>query len=188
MIYNLLNAIATLLKSELSTHLPQPDKQLTLTQPTKSPVEPCPKISLYCGQFTLEQGIKEPNFIKPYPEENRQEIIALREFSQDFFINIYDRNLSNIEKYSSLILGVILTNSDDLMQQYNTAEVTQYQSQQTLTTHLISQINLLEGDYKNSADILSFELKLQVKGQLKLLRKVQGVPYPITTISITQKI
>jgi hypothetical protein len=186
MIYNLLTAIAKLLKSELSTYLTQPDTQLTIAQPTSSPAEPFPKISIYSGKFTLEQSIKEPNLIKPYPEESRQEIIALREFTQEFFVDITDKNLSNIENLSSLILGIILTGSDDLIQQYNVSATTQYQSQQTSTTHLINQINIIEGNHKTSVNTLNFELKLQVKGQLKLLRNIQGTPGIIKTISIKQ--
>ncbi len=187
MIYNLLTAITNLLKTELSAYLPQSDKHFILAQLTTSPPKPYPKISIYTGKFILEQTIKEGNVIKSYPDENRQEIIAVREFTQDFFIEIYDENLSNIEKISSLLIGAILTDSENLIQQYNVATTTNYQSQQTTTSHLINKVNILEGNYKTSEDTLSFEIKLQVKGRLNLLRNIAGTVQPIKTITISDK-
>jgi hypothetical protein len=184
MIHNLLTLIINLLKTELTAYLPQSEQHFTTTPTSKSPSEPLPKIIAHSSQLTISQTIREPNFIKPYPEQNRQEITALREFEQDFFINIYDNDLGNIEKLASLILGIILTNSEDLIEQYNVTSTTHYQSQQTTTTHLINQFNVLEGNYKTLDTTQNFELKLQVKGHLKLVRTVAGVPRPIEKISL----
>lgn len=186
MIHNLLTLIINLLKTELTAYLPQSEQHFTTTPTSKSPWEPLPKIIVYSSQLTLSQTIREPNFIKPYPEENRQEITVLREFEQNFFINIYDTDLENIEKLASLILGIILTNSEDLIEQYNVTSTTHYESQQTTTTHLINQINALEGNYKtlDNTQNLNFEFKLQVKGHLKLVRTVAGVPRPIEKIIV----
>ncbi|MDF0551822.1 hypothetical protein [Kamptonema sp. UHCC 0994] len=187
MIYNLQTAIANLLKTELSEYLPRSEQHFTTKQLTESTSQPLPKISIYASNFSLEQNLKDSKSIKTYPEASRQEITVIREFEQDFFIDIYDNDLGSIEKLASLILGIILTNSEDLLQEYNVTKPTHYQENanknpSTTTTHLINQINFLEGNYKTSVTPMIFELKWQVKGNIKLVRTVAGVPIPIREI------
>lgn len=189
MIYKLLTAIANLLKTELSADLPQSDKHFTTKQLRESPSEPFPKISVYLGKFTPDTSIRNSKSVKPYPEENRQEILVMREFEQDFFIEIYDKDLGKVEKLASLILGVILTNSEDLLQEYNNVTTsTKYQSKAITTVHIINQVNVLDSIYKTTAEPQSFELKLQAKGQLKLLRNIGGELGTIDEINILSSI
>ena len=188
MIYKLLTAIANLLKTELSADLPQSDKHFTTKQLRESPSEPFPQISVYLGKFTPDQSIRNLKSLKPYPEENRQEVTVVREFDQDFFIDIYDNDLGNLEKLASLILGIILTNSEDLLQEYNVTASTSYQSKAIATVHIINQINILDSLYKTTAEPQSFELKLQAKGQLKLSRNIGGDLDTIKNINIQSSI
>ncbi|MEG3843989.1 hypothetical protein [Microcoleus sp. herbarium14] len=188
MIYKLLTAIANLLKTELSADLPQSDKHFTTKQLRESPSEPFPQISVYLGKFTLDRSMRNLKSLKPYPEQNRHEITVMREFEQEFFIEVYDTDLAKLEKLASLIFGIILTNSEELLQQYNVTASTSYQSQQITTVHIINQINVLESIYKTTVDPQSFELKLQAKGQLKLLRNIGGDLSRIKNINIQSPI
>jgi hypothetical protein len=114
-------------------------------------------------------------------------ILVIREFIQDFFIDILDNHLANIEKYSSLILGIILTSNDELIKSYNlNSQFNQYQTNQIFTTHLISQIRLINGNYINLVSLFKFQLKFQVIGQLKLSKTVRESVSPIQTIQISQ--
>jgi len=112
----------------------------------------------------------------------------MREFEQEFFIEVYDTNLENLEKFASLIFGIILTNSEDLLQEYNVTASTSYQSQEITTVHIINQINVLETIYKTTVDTQKFELKLQAKGQLKLLRNIPGNLSTIQNINIQSRL
>ncbi|HBK96836.1 MAG TPA: hypothetical protein DD001_05620 [Microcoleaceae bacterium UBA10368] len=188
MIYKLLTAIANLLKTELSADIPQSDQHFTTKQLRESPSEPFPQISVYLGKFTLDQSMRNLKSLKQYPEESRQEITVMREFEQEFFIEVYDTNLENLEKFASLIFGIILTNSEDLLQEYNITASTSYQSQEITTVHIINQINVLESIYKTTVDTQSFELKLQAKGQLKLLRNIPGNLSTIQNINIQSRL
>lgn len=112
---------------------------------------------------------------------------VIREFVQDFYIDILDNNLSNIEKYSSLISGIILTSNDELVTSYNVnSALTQYQTNQIVTTHLVSQIRLINGNYTNLFSPFKFQLKFQVIGQLTLSKTVRESVSPIQEIQISQ--
>lgn len=116
-------------------------------------------------------------------------ILVIRDFIQDFFIDIFDNKLANIEQYSSLISGIILTSNDELIKSYNfNSQLTQYQTNQIVTTHLISQIRLINGNYTNLFSPFKFQLKFQVIGQLKLSKTVGESVSPIQKIQISQDV
>jgi len=188
MIYKLLTAIANLLKTELSADLPQSDKHFTTKQLRESPSEPFPKISIYLGKFTPDKSIRNSKSLKPYRDDKQKEMTVVREFDQDFFIEIYDKDLEKVEKLASLILGIILTNSEDLLQEYNVTASIGYQSKAITTVNIINQINVLESIYKTIVEPQSFELKLQAKGQLKLSRNIGGELGTIKNINIQSSI
>jgi hypothetical protein len=116
-------------------------------------------------------------------------ILLIREFSQVFFIDIFDRELINIEKYSSLILGIILTGNEELIKNYNfNSQFKKYQTNQVLTTNLISQIRLIDGNYANLIAPFKFQLKFQVIGQLKFSKTVREPLSTIETVQISQNL
>ncbi|MBD2355770.1 hypothetical protein H6G41_14265 [Tolypothrix sp. FACHB-123] len=116
-------------------------------------------------------------------------ILVIREFIQEFFIDILDARLTNIEKFSSLILGILLTSNDELIKNYNFHNpVTQYQTNKIVTTHLISQIRLINGNYINLFSPFKFQLRLKVIGQLKLSKTVRESVSPIQEIQISQNL
>ncbi len=113
-------------------------------------------------------------------------IVVIRELIQDFFIDILDNNLATIEQYASLISGIILTFNDELIKNYNfNSQFIQYQTNQIVTTHLISQIRLINGNYANLFTPFKFQLKFQAIGQLKLSRTVRESVSAIEKIQIS---
>ena len=70
-------------------------------------------------------------------------VFTIREFQQEFLVDIYDVNLADVEKWSSLVTGIILTNHDELLEHYNLIEKTEYLANQFITTHTIDQIQIL---------------------------------------------
>lgn len=112
-------------------------------------------------------------------------IAVMREFTQDFFIDIVDTNLANIEQFSSLASGAILTSSDELIVNYNfNSQITKYQTNQVITNHTISRISFINGTYTNLSATFKFQLKFQVIGQLNISRTVKESAIPIQTIQI----
>jgi hypothetical protein len=112
-------------------------------------------------------------------------VCIIREFIQEFFVDIIDSNLENIEKFSSLISGIILTNNDELIADYNSHfQANPYQSKQIIANSTISYIHFLNANYINLTNPLKFQLKLQVKGQLNLSRTVRESISPIQTIKL----
>lgn len=115
-------------------------------------------------------------------------ILTVREFQQEFLIYICDIDIDNIEKFSSIVTGIILTNSDELIQYYNFIKPTQYQTNQVITTHTISQINAIDGTYETLAPPFKLRLKFKVIGQLKLTKTVTEGVSPIRDVRINSRI
>lgn len=112
-------------------------------------------------------------------------VCVIREFTQEFFVDIIDSNLENIEKFSSLISGIILTNNDELIADYNSHfQANPYQSNQIITNLTVSYIHFLNANYSNFTNPFKFQLKFQVKGQLNLSRTVRESILPIQTIKL----
>lgn len=101
-------------------------------------------------------------------------IFTVREFQQDFWIDIYDQNFARLEQWSSLISGILLNSHDLLIKQYNTPQEsqpkTEYQTQQFITTHTLSQFRLLEGTYLSPKTGMRLQLKFTVVGQIKMAK------------------
>jgi hypothetical protein len=139
------------------------------------------------GTITFVKNLAKVN--KILLDYSYMSVCIIREFSQDFLVDILDSNLKNIEKFSSLISGMILTNHDELIADYNfPSQVTQYQSNQILTVHSISHIDFINGSYSNFLSSYKLQLKFQTKGQIKVTKAVRDSVLPIQTIQIQQNI
>lgn len=99
-------------------------------------------------------------------------IFTVQEFQQELLIDIYDDDLRAVEPLASLISGIILTNSTNFIETFNTRAKTEYQAGPYATTHTIAQINLLEGLTNRLETIYSLQLKFNVIGQLMLIKEV----------------
>lgn len=115
-------------------------------------------------------------------------ILTVREFQQDFLIDICDQELTNIEKISSLAAGIIITNHDELIQYYNFTQPTEYQTDKLTTIHTINQIHLLEGIYTTLTTPLKLQLRFNVIGQLKLTKTITEGVSPIKEIKIRDRL
>lgn len=175
MIQQLISNIIQELKTELNSSNGELQIQaFPLTKPIDE--NQLPQIAIYPEKLTINQNCKNSNL----PHYNSPKgIIALREFQQYFLIEICDNDLAKIEEITSLITGIILTNQDKLIQNYNIKKennsekpATQYTSKTVSNTHIISQINLLGGIYTILENPFTFQLKLEVFGQIKLIKTV----------------
>ncbi len=100
-------------------------------------------------------------------------LFAVREFLQEFLVDIYDDTIINIEKWASLINGIFLTNHNELIDYYNIQDKTEYSAANYLTTHTINQVHLLDGTSDRSGTIAKLQLKFKVAGQMKLVKELK---------------
>jgi hypothetical protein len=99
-------------------------------------------------------------------------VFTMREFRQEFLVDIFDGDMAKVEKWASLATGMILTNHDELCERYNVTDKTEYVANQFITTHSIDHIHMLEGIPSNAGAIFKLQLQLKVAGQLKLAKEI----------------
>ena len=101
-------------------------------------------------------------------------VFTVREFQQDFLVDIFDDDNGDVEKWASLTTGMILTNHDELVERYNFTDKTEYLANQFFTSHTLDRIQILEGMNDRSGAILKLQLKFKTFGQLKLVKAIAG--------------
>ncbi len=84
-------------------------------------------------------------------------------------MNICNQDLENIEKITSLVTAIIITNQDN----YYQTITTEYKSQTVSNIHTISQISLIEGTYVQPQNPFVFLLKFEVIGQMQIVKTVE---------------
>lgn len=116
---------------------------------------------------------------------------TIREFQQEFWVDIYDQDFAALERWSSLTSGILLTSHDQLVEQYNTPKqpesTTEYQTQQFSTAHTLSQFRLLEGTYLSPKQGMGLRLKFTAAGQIRLTRQLKDGDTPIRKIVLEDK-
>ncbi|OAD19360.1 hypothetical protein THIOM_005012, partial [Candidatus Thiomargarita nelsonii] len=81
-------------------------------------------------------------------------------------VEIYDSERAALEKWTSLTLGIIL--SDKIIMDCNQrAKESPYHSEHFSITHLIDHIQLVEGIPSASDSLFQWQLKFKVSGHLK---------------------
>ena len=188
MIQHLLSQITAQLQAELVDQIPQPNEHILSVPIRETPLEKLPLIGIYPGKLSISTIIKEPNHRQKNNGQSATILTAIREFQQEFFVDIYGGNLVNLEKLNSLILGIILINIDALIEDFNSNNVTQYQSKQILTNHSLSHLQPLEANYTTLTIPFKLQSKFQVTGQLKSTKTISESLLPIEKIEIREQV
>ncbi|AOY81297.1 hypothetical protein BJP36_16700 [Moorena producens JHB] len=188
MIQHLLSQISQQLQKELTNDISQGQIEIVAQPITESPKQ-LPHIAIYPGKWEISPTLISSHPQQLHPEQQKPTIITTsREFKQAFFIDICDADLTNLEKLASLTTGVILTNYKELIENYNLSNSTNYQAQQTSTTHTISQITIFEGSYDYLNNTSKLKLKWQVIGQVNFSKTITEFVDPIAEIEINQTV
>ena len=174
MIQKLIFNIIKELQNELAGHPLQPKVvAISIAQPI---AQNLPQIAIYPGKLTITQNFKDTNLARHHTSRS---VLVLREFQQELFLDIYTQDLGKLEEISSLAIGTILTNQEQLIQNNNLEQddnsehpTHQYQSKTISNTHTISQISSLEAIYISQEKPFAFRLKFAVIGQLKMVKTV----------------
>jgi hypothetical protein len=167
MIQHLLKTLVT----HLQNSLPEV-KQIQLGPLATPPTEPLPIIILYPAKFEFSQTPKDSPRISHPP----QTFQLLREFQQEWLMDIYDTDRAALEKWASLTMGLILIDSDEIIEVCNnSANDYVTDSKKLVTTHRIEHIQLIEGRPIVSESLFQWQLKFNVSGHIKLSKQTTDV-------------
>ena len=160
MIQKLINQIKTELETELNNLI---DKlEIILYYPSQEIDKDVRRIAIYPDKLTINQKFKDIISL----QKNTKEIS--QEFQQELLINICDADQVNVEKITSLVTAIILTNQNKFYQTITT----QYNSKTISNTQNISQISFIEGLYISQQNPFIFQLKFDVIGQMKIVKTI----------------
>ncbi len=186
MIQTLLSQISELLQTDLAGEAIIPAAHVVNLPIAKPEATSLPIISIYLNQLEINQQLKQSSLSQPRLPQTNQEITTSHEFTQEFCLDIWEIDLTNLEKLASLSSALILTNSDALIKEFNLAGKNKYQIGGVITTHLISQINWLNASYEFLENSARLRLLFQVIGQLQFAKLVAEGAVPIQTITLSQ--
>jgi hypothetical protein len=149
MIQHLLETLITHLKK----NLPE------VKQIQQEPVSLAPSIALYEFEFAVKNTSLSET--------------TIQEFQQEMRVEIYDNSPAALEKWTSLTLGIILSDSDKIIKACNQrAKDSPYRSERFSITHLIDHIQLVGGIPSASESLFQWQLKFKVSGHLKLSKNI----------------
>lgn len=210
MIYHLLTIITTTLQSELEGQFPKAKSHwhtVPIAEPTKGNL---PLISLYAGllqasqrssQQTNQQQQAQSDGAAPSnnTQANRTKAPILatttQEFQQTFSIDLHTQTPADLEKLSSLILGILLTYQSELITAYNNTDpLSTYQAQTVTTRHHLRQFQFLSSTPTYPSESAAgpgagfgLTLTFSALGHLTLSKPITEGLHPIETIDITAK-
>lgn len=98
-------------------------------------------------------------------------VFTIREFKQELWVTVYGESVVDVERLASLTINIILTNYDALLEACNGSSQSEYRQNEYTTTHMIDQLQLLEGVPAFTEQQWQTQLKFQIGGQLKLMRE-----------------
>jgi hypothetical protein len=102
-------------------------------------------------------------------------IFTVREFHQDFFIDVFDNPIPHLERLSSVINAMVLTNHDSILEEFNVLNKTQHSIGNYQSEHTLRSIRFLEMTPLDSLDSPSvWSLKYEVSGMLKVTKEISS--------------
>lgn len=177
----------------LQETLPQPAKQVVLKEgflhddlriPPKS--SPQPSIQLAMGAVEFNIRSQERGFV----ETAMTPITVMREFRQQWGLEIWGQTTAQVESLGSLAIAILLTNHDALLETYNTGQPpgsskTEYRAGSFASLHHLSQFRLVAGVPFATETGTGLLLKFEALGQLTLTQTVPEGQSLIQTIPLT---
>lgn len=105
-------------------------------------------------------------------------VFSIREFQQEFFTTVYEEDITELERWASLSLAVVLTNNDELLQYFNTTTPSTYTSNVYSSMQTLQAIQLLKGSINHSSDTNTIPHHYQwtfiVRGTIKTTKDITG--------------
>lgn len=102
-------------------------------------------------------------------------VFTMREFQQEFFIDIFETAAANAEKWASLAAAIALTNYDELLDRFNRLLPTDYAATDYRATHSLTQVFFLGGGAEMLPDgTPKYQLRFAAKGQFLPVKQISG--------------
>jgi hypothetical protein len=187
-ISHLLTAIAQTLQSGLQERFPQSAGSIVVSNDRLDLPKRSPYIRLYPGKVSFPHNGRDSGTIAP----NSTQLHLVKEFQQEFFLEIYDPSIQELETCSSLTFAILSTSHDTLLKTYNqgheTLPKTEYHSAPFHTLHTLSQIQLLEAIPITTETTIGLQLRGNAIGQITMTRSLPQGTIPIKSISLTSEL
>lgn len=102
-------------------------------------------------------------------------VFTMREFQQEFFIDIFETAAAGAEKWASLAAAIALTNYDELLDRFNRLAPTDYAATDYRSTHHLTQVFFLGGGAEMLPDgSPKYQLRFAAKGQFRPVKQIAG--------------
>ncbi len=167
MIQNLITTTAKALETGLA--LPDGDKQTSILLSDPPPLkknDPLPLIHLYPGKLNIDSSPRSNVVVEDEDKDS-----TIREFNQDLLIDVYDDTIENIEKWSSLITGVILIEGDKLIKNCNKA-TTPYKAGLFSSLGIIDRLRFVTSTPNADKDFFKMNMIFKVTGRIRMIKTV----------------
>lgn len=104
--------------------------------------------------------------------------VALREFEQEFYIDLYHSQFSEIENMAALASSIILTERSQLLHAFNHPDNDAYIQNNYHSSPRLNSLLLLKGSPEYGSNTKHFRLSFQVKGQVRFIHSIEeGIYY-----------
>lgn len=101
-------------------------------------------------------------------------IFTIREFRQEFFLDIFDNDPAPLERWSAISTAIVQTNHDLLLQTFNQINKTEHTANDYLSVHTVRHINLLSGTPALVTSPFQMKLKFEVRGEIRSVKQISG--------------
>ena len=101
-------------------------------------------------------------------------VYTVREFRQEFYLDVFDSNAADLERWSALSVSMILTNHDSLLETFNQTNKTEHSANEYLSVHTIRNIHLLDGTPALVTSPFLHKLRFEVRGDIKPVKEISG--------------
>lgn len=101
-------------------------------------------------------------------------VFTVREFRQEFYLDIFDGNPADLERWSALSVAMILTNQDGLLETFNQTNKTEHKANAYLSAHTLRNIGLLNGTPALVTSPFQMKLKFEVRGEIRSTKEISG--------------
>ena len=178
MISNFMQNISELLLSKLPELARIETKQVAIDTITEFPL-----LSMYPGSFTTELP-----WDKLKGTQKEENVFRLEEMEQLFFIELWTKEPTFAEKWSVLVLGLLMAEKDNLLGLSNQSEGRFHKTELLTTEFQTRALQFLKGTFGQDQDLFSVRLNFKLSGRLVFhdlktegIEKIQEIDYDIST-------
>ncbi len=101
-------------------------------------------------------------------------VFSVREFRQEFFLDVFDNNAADLEQWAALCVAMVLTNHDALLESFNQTNKTEHTANEYLSVHTARHIHLLNGTPALVTSPFLLQIKFEVRGEIKPVKEISG--------------